>query len=135
MGPSSDVNARNGRSILRWLSALPAALLAEIVVRFLLGAVSPAGNVQIVLLDALPAFAFVLAGAYVAPRRLTAAIVLTLCMIARSLTQHILIQQFAGGYVGVTNYTHFLAESAGALCGVIYIALQIGKNRRRDVTA
>jgi hypothetical protein len=149
MPPFSDLSGRNMRSILLWLCALPAAVLAEIVVSYVLGAVVRVdaytgsnivgvSNVgwfaRIVLLYALPASAFVLAGALIAPRRLLVAIVLTLLIVVRSLLQHLLIQHLAGRRVGVTNYTHFLAESAGALSGTVYIARQNRKNIRKATT-
>lgn len=62
------------------------------------------------------------------------AIVLTRFIVARSLTQHVVIQHIAGRRVGTTDYTHFLVESASDLSVAVYIALQVRKNRRKDIT-
>ena len=60
--------------------------------------------------------AFVIVGAKVAPRPLTTAVALAVAAIGISLVIHILGQRT----VGVTNYLHFTAESAGAVLGAAF---------------
>ena len=70
--------------------------------------------------------AFVFAGAMIAPQyRLTTALGLAAIASSFALMVHVLGQST----VGVTNYTHFAAESAGAACGVICLAVFVNRQR------
>jgi hypothetical protein len=137
MKPFSELSRRAKLiEVLRWLGVLPAALLADFAVLRIVGAVFAVAHLVgsgrwgtpgdsgiayplSVLLYYVPRqLAFVVAGAKVAPRHQTAtAIVLTGLGIFVSLMTHVVGQHLAGNRVGTTNYTHFLAESAGLLSG------------------
>ncbi|MSR56636.1 MAG: hypothetical protein EXS05_03050 [Planctomycetaceae bacterium] len=57
-----------------------------------------------------------------APRRqMATAIVLTVLGLFVSLMTHVVGQHLAGNHVGIVNYTHLFAESAGVLGGAAYI--------------
>lgn len=141
MTPFSELTGRARRiEVLRWLGVLPAALLGDFVVHFILGAVvhfasyggwgTGGSNIAYVLslfLYYVPRkSAFVIAGAKTAPRhQAPAAIVLTLLGLVLSLMIHVVGQHLAGNRVGIVNYTHFVAESAGVLGGAAYILWQV----------
>jgi uncharacterized membrane protein YidH (DUF202 family) len=77
------------------------------------------------MFDVLKEAAFVIAGARMAPRsRPATAIALAVAGILMSLVVHELGQSHPGS----TNYTHFAAESVGAVLGVAYV-LYSEKNR------
>jgi hypothetical protein len=83
-----------------------------------------------------PKSAFVIAGAKVAPRRRSAtAIVLALLGLLLSLMTHVIAQNLAGNRLGIVNYTHLFAESAGVLGGAAYIVLEDWRNRRTEMIA
>lgn len=146
MTPFSDLTGRARLiEVLRWLCILPAAVLANFVVQFFVGAVvqfarsagwdnlsdsAIAYSTGLLLGYVAPKSAFVVVGSKVAPRRqLGTAIVLTALGILFSLLTHVVGQLLRGSLVGTTNYLHFLAESAGALGGAAYIVLQARRNR------
>ena len=114
---------------LRWLLVLPAAILALYVAHIVIGMaawlVLGSGSnstpstviyyVQLLFYYAPKEAAFVIAGASVAPRGKGAtAIVLAALAALMSLMVHLL----GPHSVGVVNYTHFIAESAGTIFGV-----------------
>jgi hypothetical protein len=119
------------RAALRWLLVLPVAILAAYVAHFVIGmaawlvlgsyaSVQSTGiyYLRLLLFYAPKEAAFVIAGAKVAPRgHLATAFGLAAIAILISLIVHVLGQQS----VGVTNYTHFTAESAGAIFGVAFM--------------
>ena len=76
-----------------------------------------------VFLDCVPCgVVLVMAGAKMAPRhQFVTAIVLTVLGVVLSLMTHVVGQHLAGNQVGVVNYTHFAAESAGVLGGAAII--------------
>jgi hypothetical protein len=148
MKPFSELTGRGKLiEVLRWLCVLPAALLAhsalELVVdaavqiaRFggwgIFGDSHIAYLVRLFLFYVSPKAAFVIAGAKTAPRYQTAtAIVLTVLGFLFSLLTHVISQQHAGRRVGITNYTHLLAESAGLLVAAAYIVLEVRRNMPR----
>ena len=118
----------SARELLRWACVLPAALIAAMVVVTASGVMSMVVTSMLGTL-ATPAVpyairfalyylprpaAFVIGGALVAPRcRVLTAIALTIIASSMSLVIHILGQRA----VGVANYTHFAAETAGAILG------------------
>jgi len=152
MKPFSGLTGR-GRliEVLRWLVVLPAAVLGGIAVEFVVasavqiasyGGLGILGDSNIayclrVLLDYVPPkSAFVIAGAKMAPRYQRAtAIVLTLLAFLFSLLTHVIAQRLAGRRLGIVNYRHLIAESAGALGGAAYIQLEVRRNRRTETTA
>lgn len=126
----------------RWWCVLPVALVASQVTRFVIGLTmrqaiatgwSAPGQsdvsfaVALVLLYIPKEWAFVVAGAWVAPRyqRPTAT---TLAVVAGtlSLAKHILLQQ----HVGWVNWMHFTAELTGAVMG----AVSVRWRQRRETT-
>jgi hypothetical protein len=137
--------------VVRWLCVLPAAMLGSFVVQLIVGAVVQiADNSGLGILgDSKIAYSlrlflfyvpresvFVIAGAMTAPRhQMATAIVLTVLGICLSLMTHVVGQHLAGNHVGLVNYTHFFAESAGAVGGAAYIFLQDRRKRPTDVTA
>lgn len=131
MSSTSELPRRSRRfEILRWLCVLPAAVLAQITVRYAVGAVAVLAGYGgwrtdnefssslfpgLFLAYALPAAAFVVAGAKTAPRHVAAtAIGLALLGLLLSVMTHLAGQHLAGNRVGIVNYMHFFAESAGA---------------------
>lgn len=118
--------------VLRWIAVLPAAVLGAMAVQFLIGALvqltrhggwdilggSSVSYPALFLLYMPRKAAFVIAGALTAPRHhIATALVLAVLGLCISLMIHIIGQHLAGNHVGPANYTHFLAESAGLLCG------------------
>jgi hypothetical protein len=152
MKPFSELTGR-GRliEVLRWFCVLPAAVLGDIVAKVVVGAVvqiasyggwgilgdsNIAYSLRVLLYYVPPKSAFVIAGAKMAPRHQRAtAIVLTLLGLLFSLMTHVIGQRLAGDRVGIVNYTHLFAESAGVLGGAAYILLQVWRNRRTEITA
>ena len=114
------------RIVLRWLAVIPAAVMAGWLAHFAFGFMSLiAARVlsesttyyaRLLLCYVPKDAAFVIVGAKIAPRPVATAVVLAVAAIAMSLLVHILGQRT----VGVTNYLHFTAESAGALLGVAF---------------
>ncbi len=123
--------------VLRWLCVLPLALLANTAVLQIVSAMFAAAHVvgyaewgilldssilkpvRVFLFYVLPQSVFVIAGAMTAPRRQAAtAMVLIVLGICFSLMAHVVFQRLGGNRVGITNYTHVAAESAGLLGGV-----------------
>jgi hypothetical protein len=153
MKPFSELTARGKLiEVLRWLCVLPAAVLVEIAAEFvvefvvqcarnagwdILGDSIIAKSLTLLLFYVLPKSAFVIAGAKTAPRHHSAtAIVLTLIGFLFSLMTHIISQHYlAGRRLGMVNFLHLSAESAGAVGGAAYILLQARRNRRPDITA
>jgi hypothetical protein len=149
MKPFSELTGR-GRlvEVLRWLCVLPAAVLVhtalELVVEATVQIASFGGwgifgdsNIaylpRLFLFYVSPKAAFVIAGAKTAPRYQRAtAIVLTLLGFLFSLLTHVISQHRAGRRVGITNYTHLLAESVGLLVAAAYIVLEVRKNMPRS---
>jgi hypothetical protein len=137
MNPFSQLSRRAKLiEVLRWLGVLPAALLGELVVRHGIGVAFAAVHMvsygarenvsglnaghflRIVFYYVVPRSAFVIAGAKIAPRfQLATAIALTGLGVFLSLMTHVVVQHVAGNRVGVTNYAHFIAESAGLAVG------------------
>jgi hypothetical protein len=128
--------ARAGRRIvvevLRWICVLPAAFLAEFAVQvittlvpqgdmFKWGDASPSPIVfalQLLVAYTIPKAAAVVAGAKMAPRfRLATSIVLAASVTLMTLSDHVIFQSNPG----ITNYSHFTAETAGAVFGAAYI--------------
>ena len=122
--------------VVRWLLLLPAALLASVIVTFIIGTlVRSIGNNSVPLnsssisfwasavpLYVLPEFVFVIVGGWIAPRkRLPVALLLMLLGGVLSLLRHVVLQHHAGTSLGPTNYTHFGLEIAGLLAGVVCI--------------
>jgi hypothetical protein len=136
---------------LRWLCVLPAAVLGGIAAQFVVEAVvqiasyggwrilgdsNVANSLMLFLYYVLPKSAFAIAGPKMAPRhRKATATVLTLLGLLFSLMTHVIVQNLAGKPVGIANYTHLFAESAGLLGGASYILLQDRRNRRTETTA
>jgi len=152
MRPFSELTGRGKLfEVLRWLCVLPTALLGDIVVQFVIGAVvqiasyggwGGLGDSNIayalgVFLYYVPRkSAFVIAGAKMAPRhQMATAIGLTVLGLLFSLMTHVVGQHLAGNRVGIVNYTHFVAESAGVLGGAAYILLQVWRKARAGTTA
>jgi hypothetical protein len=131
--------------VLWWLAVLPAALLASMAVRLLLGVgvqAARSGGWEIfgdsgvgywpkMFLFYVPQpAAFVLAGALVAPRyKRATAIVLATLGILGSLLIHIAGQHLVGNKVGHINYTHFLFESAGFSVAAVGLCLRHWQKR------
>ena len=151
MKPFTELTGR-GRliEVLRWLCVLPAAVLGEIALEFvvaaavqiavyggwgILGDSNIAYFLRMFLFHVLPKSVFVIAGTKMAPRyQGVTAIVLTLLGFLFSLLTHVISQHLAGRRVGIVNYTHLFAESAGMVGGAAYILLQIRRNRRTEMT-
>ena len=136
--------------VLRWVCVLPAAVLGAFVVQYIVHAVVQIADyggwdlrdsslgyaLRVFIYYVLRKAAFVIAGAKMAPRHQVAtAIVLAVLGILSSLMIHIAGQHLVGNYVGLVNYTHFLAESAGALGGAAGIAVHDWRKRRTGVPA
>jgi hypothetical protein len=146
MKPFSELtNRERSIEVLRWLGVLPAAVLAHFAARFALGSVvllashaawgfddsTIAYYLKVILYYLPPKSAFVIAGAKMAPRHQRATtIALTVVGVIFSLMTHVVGQHLAGNRVGIVNYTHFVAESAGVLVGAGYILLKIGRASR-----
>jgi len=126
--------------VLRWLCVLPAAVLGRIVAQFILGAVVQVARyggwdnlgdsriaywLGVFLYYVPPELVFVIAGAMMSPRyQKTTATGLAVLAIFLSLMTHVVGQHLAGNHVGLVNYTHFVAESAGALGGAAFILFE-----------
>jgi hypothetical protein len=83
--------------------------------------------VQLLILYVPKELALVIGGSMTAPRaRMATAGVLSAAAILMSLTKHVLSQR----HTGWVNYTHFAAESAGSIAGVLYIFWH--ESNRRD---
>jgi hypothetical protein len=151
MKPFSELTRRRKLSeVLRWLCVLPTAVLGRIVAQLILGAVvqvahyggwNNLGDSRIaywlgVLLYYVPReMVFVIAGAMMSPRyQKTTATGLAALAVFLSLMTHVVGQHLTRNHVGLVNYTHFVAESAGALGGAAYILLQVWRNRRTEMT-
>lgn len=122
---------------LRWAGVLPAAVLGGFVVRMVVGAIvqvtglgaggalgdsNAAYWIRLLLYFGTREAAFVIAGTKMAPRRqATVSIVLAIIGVLVALMTHVVGQHLAGNRVGSVNYTHFLAESAGALGGSAFV--------------
>ena len=140
----SELSSREKRmEIVRWLCVLPAAVLADFAVSFVVGTIVRSGGLKIrgessiaywfvlVLTYGSPKAAFVAAGAKTAPRRPVAiAVVLTVIGFCLSLMTHVVGQHLAGNRVGATNYAHLFAETAGLICGTTCIIYRAGQHRR-----
>jgi hypothetical protein len=110
---------------LRLLAVIPVAIFAWWLAQFVFRAISAITAqlltaaamvyVRLVLVYVPKSAAFVWAGATVSPRPLPTAIALAAIAMALSLLVHILSQRA----VGMTNWLHFAAESAGALLGLV----------------
>ncbi len=132
--------------VVRWLCVLPAALLASSLTQFIFGL-----TIRTIFRDAGVAvddsqvayylgmclyhvpwgFVLVVAGARMAPRhQFAAAFVLTVLGVVLSLLTHLVGQYLAGNRVGVVNYAHFAAESAGALAGAAMVFCLQWRNRQ-----
>jgi len=152
MKPISELTGRRRLiEVIRWLCVLPAAVLGDIAAEFVvetvaqiatyggwgtLGDSSIAYSLRLLLFYVLPKSAFVMAGAKMAPRYQRAtAVVLTFLGLLFSLMTHVIVQHLDGKRVGIVNYTHVLAESAGMLGGAAYILLQARRNRRAETAA
>ncbi len=133
-----------GRGLLVVPAALVAGIAAQTVSTVVIRAIDSlsepgaAGSIHSWTVDilgyALPAFVFVIAGAWMAPRkRLLAAILLALGGGALSLMQHVVIQQLAGHQVGPTNYRHFGLQMAGFLAGAAAVAIRLGVSTPRRI--
>jgi hypothetical protein len=136
--------------IVRWFCVLPTAALgdfvASLVVRAVVriasyGGLGFLGNSTfaywfVLFLSYGPQKAvFVVSGSKMAPRRqLTSSIVLAVLGISLSLMTHVLGQHLAGNHVGMVNYSHLFAESAGLLSGAAYMVFQIARKRRKAIT-
>jgi hypothetical protein len=122
--------------VVRWLLLVPAACLASSAVTLIIGTLVRAIRNSSVPLNShsisfwagavpsyvLPEFVFVIAGAWIAPRKQRpVALLLMLLGGVLSVLQHVVLQYLAGNRVGPTNYTHFGLELAGLLAGVLYI--------------
>jgi hypothetical protein len=118
--------------LLRWISVPAAAALGGFAARYISVLVSRlivygwgasaesdfVDYLRLLIFYVPKEAAFVIAGAMMAPRsRLAAAINLAVAAMLMSLVVHVLGQR----NVGVVNYTHFTAESAGAALGAAYI--------------
>jgi hypothetical protein len=152
MKPFSELTVR-GRliEVLRWLGVLPVAVWAGIALEFvvvvagqiasfgewgILGDSNIAYVLRMLLFYVATKSAFVIAGAKTAPRYQRAtAIVLTLLGFLFSLLTHVISQHLAGRRVGITNYTHLFAESAGMLAGAAYIFSKVSRNGRTEMSA
>ena len=115
--------------LLRWICVLPAAVMGGIAARYLGSIVGRfaiygsgsesnfAFSIQL-LAYAIAAAAFVLAGAFTAPRnRRTTALVLAIAATLLSLLSHVLSQR----HPGTVNYLHVAAETAGAALAIAYL--------------
>jgi hypothetical protein len=130
---------------------LPAAVLGDVATQIIVGAVvrladyggwGIVGESTAVYLLGLFFYylprksAFVIAGTKMAPgHQIATAVALTVLGICLSLTVHIIGQQIAGNRVGLVNYMHACAESAGYLGGAAYLCLRDGRKRRTAATA
>jgi hypothetical protein len=147
MEPSNEQARRWKLSeVLRWVCILPAAVIAGIVTQFIIGGVvqiasygrwDNVGDSSIaywfmVFLNYVPRrFAFVFVGATMSPRyQRTIAVGLAVLGIFLSLTIHVVGQHIAGNRVGLINYIHLIAESAGALGGTAFIFFRDWTKRR-----
>lgn len=116
---------------LRWSCVLPAAVIGGFVIRYVCGLVArvvvsglnPSSESNITLLAQLlvyaaTAAAFVLAGAFTAPRgRRTTAVILAAVSALLSLLTHVLSQR----QPGMVNYLHLAAEISGAALAAGYL--------------
>jgi hypothetical protein len=117
--------------LLRWICVLPGAVIGGIAARYLGSIVGRFANygwvaesqsnfafsIQL-LAYAIAAAAFVLAGAFTAPRnRSITALVLAIAGTLLSLLTHVLSQR----HPGTVNYLHLAAETAGAALTVAYV--------------
>lgn len=134
--------------VLRWLCVLPAAVLGHVALEFIIEAAVQIASfggwgvfgdstiaylLRLFLFHVSPKAAFVIAGAKTAPRYQRAtAIVLTVLGFLFSLLTHVISQHRAGRRVGITNYTHLLAECAGLLVAAAYIVLEARRNMPRS---
>jgi hypothetical protein len=146
MTPFSKLTGRGKLiEVLRWLCVCPAAVLAETVVGYLVGAVTlivtggwgiPGDSnfvhcLRLFLYYVQPKSIFVIAGVKTAPRQpMATAIVLSVIGILLSLVKHVVGQHLAGNNVRIVNYTHLVAESTGTLCGAALILLHVRRDRR-----
>lgn len=125
--------ASSSHALLRWLAVIPAAIAAGWLAHLVCGLASvaiarligEAYYVHLLLCYAPKNAAFVIAGAKIAPRQRATAVALAIVAIALSLLVHLLGQRT----VGLTNYLHFTAESAGALLGAAFIFATTRTNR------
>ena len=133
--------------VLRWLCVLPAAVLGDIALEIVVAAAvqiadyggsgilddsDVAYSLRLFLYYVPQKSAFVIAGAKMAPRYQRAtAIALTVLGFLFSLMTHVIVQHLDGRRVGIANYTHLFAESAGVLGGAACILLEVGRNRRQ----
>lgn len=130
--PKNPMQRPQAISLLRWIAVLPAAVTAAFAVKLLggltgrsvrqgLGATSESNltfALQL-LVYAATAAAFVLAGAYTAPRsRRIVAVALAVVSVLLSLVTHIVGQQ----HPGTTNYVHLAAETIGASVAVACVS-------------
>ena len=126
---SEQTGKRKRIELLRWIGVLPAAVLGRLAVQMILGGllrlaitagwITPGTSELLYYFQLLVYYtpkeaAFVIAGAMMAPRRrLPTAVVLAVLAILLSLMVHILGQSNRG----LINYTHFAAETLGAIGG------------------
>lgn len=127
--------------LLRWICVVPAAViggfaaryLGSIVGRFAIYGWGPVSESNIgfsilLFVYAISSAAFVLAGAFTAPRnRRIAALVLAIAGTLLSLLTHVLSQP----HPGMVNYLHLAAETAGAALSVPYV-FYLEKTRGHD---
>lgn len=135
-------------SLLRWILALPTAVLARIAVQLVVGTAlraamslsgvgireSPAAFWLHLFIEYFLAEAvFVVVGAKVAPRRRSAtAVTLAILGFCLSLTTHVVAQALAGNRVGSTNYLHLGLETAGLFAGAAFILVREQKREQRN---
>jgi len=133
MSPFADKSAKTkAMAWLRWLAALPAAMLCGFAVRYGSGLLirlaeelwrAPEKSNFVFYVGLLLSYVckdavFVVVGARVAPhRRLAVSLALAAAAVLASFVVHLSSQS----HVGATNYTHFAAESIGAAFGVAYV--------------
>ena len=147
MGSFTEITGRKKLiEIVRWFCVLPVAVLGDFVASFVVravvriasyGGLGILGNSTFAYWFGLflsygpQKAAFVVLGSKMAPRRqLTSSIVLTVLGFSLSLMTHVLGQHLAWNHVGIVNYSHLFAESAGLLSGTAYLVFQIARNRR-----
>lgn len=148
MEKSFSEHSRNEKSIelLRWLAVLPAAVVGSAATRLILGSATqlvissikfysssavPIQWIRLLILYPPKQAVFVVIGAKMAPRfQLATAVGLAVTAIMLSLTVHILVQPNPGA----ANYTHFAAESAGAILGAVFMAFSSIKTRSAPAT-
>ncbi len=124
---------RSNKSVesLRWIGVVPAAVLGGMAAQFATGRVgawlrsglgmesgsSGAFAVQLILF-ALTAGAFVLAGGFMAPhRQARTAFLLAIAAMGFSLLKHVLLQS----HPGWVNYCHLAAETFGSLAAAGWV--------------